>query len=165
MLSTSIVDEGVSEVLDVLGPTIQFLRTPSENPADYCVLRGVLPAGTSVPLHSHPDDESFFVLSGAVDVLVHREGANSWAEVKSGQFVHIPGSCKHAFRNRSAMPVVQLITTTARLGKFFLEIGRPVTEVSGPPSREALEKFVRTAARYGHWLGSPAENAAVGIRL
>jgi quercetin dioxygenase-like cupin family protein len=47
-------------VLDVLGPTVEFMVLPSESEDRYCVLKGTIPPGVSVPLHSHPDDESFF---------------------------------------------------------------------------------------------------------
>ena len=47
-------------VLDVLGPTVEFLVLPSERAGDYCVIRGSIPPGVSVPLHSHPDNETFF---------------------------------------------------------------------------------------------------------
>ena len=57
-------------VLDMLGPTVEFLVLPSESEDRYCVLKGIIPPGVSVPLHSHPDDESFFLLSGNVRALV-----------------------------------------------------------------------------------------------
>ena len=47
-------------VLDVLGPTVEFLVLPSESTAGYCIMKGTIPPGVSVPLHSHPDDEIFF---------------------------------------------------------------------------------------------------------
>ena len=31
------------------------------------------------------------------------------------------------------------------------------------PSPDALQRFAAVAARYGHWLASPEENAASGI--
>ena len=60
-------------VLDVLGPTIEFMVLPSESEDRYCVLKGTIPPGVSVPLHSHPDDESFFLFSGSVQALVQRQ--------------------------------------------------------------------------------------------
>jgi quercetin dioxygenase-like cupin family protein len=53
----------------VFGPTVEFLTSPENPAAVYCVMRGTIPAGLSVSLHSHGDDESFFVLSGAVQIL------------------------------------------------------------------------------------------------
>jgi hypothetical protein len=33
------------------------------------------------------------------------------------------------------------------------------------PTGEELERFARVAADYGYWLGSPSENAIIGISL
>jgi hypothetical protein len=47
-------------VLDVLGPTVELLVLPSDCEGEYCVVKGTNPPGISVPLDSHPADESFF---------------------------------------------------------------------------------------------------------
>jgi quercetin dioxygenase-like cupin family protein len=167
MQSTHIVYKGMYGALDVLGPTIEFLTPPDDRDAGYCVMRGTIPPGVSVPLHSHADFESFFRISGAVQVLAQRNDGFEWLDVKKGDFVHIPGNAKHAFRNTSNEPVVQLISTTPALGRFFQEIGRPI--VAGVPTRaptpDELQQFASIAASYHYWLGSPAENAAVGISM
>jgi uncharacterized RmlC-like cupin family protein len=90
----------------VIGPIIEFLTSPEESDALYCVMIGTIPPNVSVPLHRHHDVESFFMLSGAVQVLSH-DGENlNWLNAEKGDFVYIPGGAKHAFRNRSAEPVV-----------------------------------------------------------
>jgi quercetin dioxygenase-like cupin family protein len=159
-----IVNKGMRGVLDVFGPTVEFLTSPSEVEAVYCVMMGTIPPGVSVPLHSHSDVESFFLLSGAVQVLVQRGKKFEWLDVHPDSFIQKPSGAKHAFRNTSSKPVVHLITTTPKLGRFFQEIGRPVTPgVLPPPTPDELEHFMRVAAHYHYWLGSPTENAAVGI--
>jgi quercetin dioxygenase-like cupin family protein len=50
--------------LDIFGPTVEFLSPPQDAHQDFCVMRGVIPPAVSVPLHSHDDTETFFVLSG-----------------------------------------------------------------------------------------------------
>jgi uncharacterized RmlC-like cupin family protein len=121
----------------------------------------------SVPLHSHSDIESFFLVSGAVQIVSQRDGKFEWLDVRSGELVHVPSNAKHAWRNTSNEPAVQLITTTPKLGRFFQEIGRPVTAGAPlpPPTLDELQHFMRVAADYNYWLGSPAENAAIGIVL
>ena len=39
-------------------------------------------------------------------------------------------------------PAVDLIVTTARLGRFFEEIGRPVTDSPQPPTPDELAYFL-----------------------
>ena len=110
-------------MLDVLGPTVEFLTAPNEKDAEFCVMRGTIPPGVSVPLHSHADFETFFLLSGTVQVtsekLEQPEDPLESITVETGQFIQMPGGAKHAFRNATTKPVVQLIVTTPKLGKFF----------------------------------------------
>jgi len=167
MQSTHIVNEGTYGVLDVFGPTLEFLILPEAADGPYCVMMGTIPPGVSVPLHSHPDIESFFLVSGAVQVISQRDGTFEWLDVRPGEFVHVPSNAKHAWRNTSSEPAVQLITTTPKLGRFFEEIGRPVTAGSPlpPPKLDELQHFMHVAAKYNYWVGSPTENAAIGIIL
>ncbi|MFL6082590.1 MAG: cupin, partial [Mycobacterium sp.] len=58
-----------------------------------------------------------------------------------------------------------LIVTTARLGRFFAEVGRPVTDSLQPPASEEVANFVAVSEKYGYVLGTPEENAAVGITM
>jgi quercetin dioxygenase-like cupin family protein len=167
MQSTHIVNDGTYGVLDVFGPTLEFLVKPGEGEGTYCLMTGTIPPGVSVPLHSHPDTESFFLVSGAAQVISQRTGTLEWLDVRPGELVHVPSNAKHAWRNTSDEPAVQLITTTPKLGRFFEEIGRPVTARAPlpPPSLDDLQHFMRVAAKYNYWLGSQEENAAIGIVL
>ena len=165
--TTRLVPRGTYGVLDVFGPTVEFLTLPGETDAGYCVMIGTVPPGLAVPLHSHPDPEDFFLLSGAIQALAQRGENIEWLNVKPGGFVHVPSGAKHAWRNTSSEPAVQLITTTANLGRFFQEIGRTATPgtLPAPPTPDDLQHFARVAAKYQYCLGSPAENASVGINL
>jgi quercetin dioxygenase-like cupin family protein len=165
MPNTQIVHPGTYPLLDVLGPSIAFLTLPDEPGATYCVMVGTIPPGVSIPLHSHPDFESFYILSGTVEALVMEGNRSTWRPAKTGEFVHVPGDVKHAWRNTSPEPVVQLLTTTPKLGRFFQEIGRAVSPGAppAPPTPAELQHFAQISARYGYWLASTAENAAIGI--
>jgi quercetin dioxygenase-like cupin family protein len=149
--------------LDVLGPTIEFLTEPDTDPGEPCLMRGSIPPGGVVPLHSHPDPETFIGLSGDVEGLAMDGEEFTWVRIRSGDIFHVPGSAKHAFRNPFTQPAVQLVVSTAQIGRFFREIARPLR--AGPPSADTLRDFRATAARYGHWNATPGENAAIGLRL
>jgi hypothetical protein len=71
----------------------------------------------------------------------------------------------HAHRNVSDEPAVDLIVTTARMGQMFREIGRPFTGTPLPVTPEVLAQFMEVNARYDVRLGTPEQNAAVGIDL
>jgi quercetin dioxygenase-like cupin family protein len=155
--------------LDLFGPTVEFLTSPQEASIDFCVLKGVIPPGVSVPLHSHPDTEDFYVISGEVQAL--RQGAQGyeWIEAKAGDYLHVPSGTRHAWRNVSSEPLVSFIVTTTRLAQFFQEVGRPAAAIPQTETAEGLAHFLAhfgaTSAKYGYWNATPEENAAVGIRF
>jgi quercetin dioxygenase-like cupin family protein len=153
------------EPLDFFGPTLEFLTAPEEAQNDFCVLRGVIPPGVAVPLHSHPDTETFFVISGEVVALQQSAEGYASSVARAGDYIHVPAGARHGWRNISSAPVIALVTTTARLGRFFQETGRKVTGAPLPVTPQDLAHFRAVADRYGHWHSTPEETAAVGIRL
>ncbi|MFD2614920.1 cupin domain-containing protein [Paenibacillus gansuensis] len=147
--------------LDVMGPRVRLLTELAEN-RDYSQMIAEVPPHVVVPLHSHEDRETFYVFSGELEAYVK----DSWKTVRAGEAIDIPGDVKHAWRNSTNEAATLLLTSTAKMGDFFVEIGRPAESVQpGPPSPEVLQKFVGTAIAYGYWLGTPEDNAAIGIKL
>ncbi len=153
------------QVVEVFGPTVEFLTSPQDARNDFCVLRGTIPPGVSVPLHAHADTEDFLVISGEVEGLRQDPEGYQWIRAQAGDYIHVPGNAQHAWRNVSREPVVCLIITTKRLGQFFQETGRPVTDAPQPVTPEDLARFAAVSARYGYWNATPEENAAVGIQM
>jgi quercetin dioxygenase-like cupin family protein len=154
-------------ILDVLGPIVEIL-TPLDAPDDApCAIRGTIPPGVSVPLHSHPEPETFVAQSGTVEGLARSGARLDWVHVAPGDVLHVPGDTPHAWRNQGAEPAVTIIVTANRIARFFHEVGTPVAEVPapGPPTPAAIERFLAVAERYGYWNATPEENAAIGIRL
>jgi quercetin dioxygenase-like cupin family protein len=92
-------------VLDLLGPTIEFLTSEEDS---FCIMKGTIPPGVNVPLHSHEDAESFYLLSGDAQVFVEIEGRLVSHTLKRGDFVQIPNGAKHAWRNASHEPIEAL---------------------------------------------------------
>jgi quercetin dioxygenase-like cupin family protein len=160
------VDSAIAETLDVVGATVQFLSPPEQGELAPCVLRGTIPPRGIVPMHSHADPETFIAVAGEVEGLVHSGEAFQWVPVAPGDVFHVPGGVKHAWRNESAEAAVSLIVSTAKIGRFFREIGTPLaagSTVAGPPSEDAIKHFLETSERYGYWNATPEENAAVGL--
>lgn len=147
--------------LDVFGPIVEFM-TP-EGDEQICVMRAVVPPGITVPLHSHTDFEDFFILAGGHQVLVKGESGLEWRDAHAGDYIRVADNVPHAHRNLSDQPAVDLIITTATMGRFFREVGRPVG--SPPPTAREVARFAETASRFGYRLATPEENAAVGIAL
>jgi quercetin dioxygenase-like cupin family protein len=143
---------------------MEFL-TSTDGRDDFCVIKGVLPPGVAVPLHSHSDTEAFLVLSGTTQVLTQDENGLVWHEVEAGDYVHVEGDTPHAWHNKSDEPLMALIITTRRLGTFFQEHGKPINGTPEPPTPDDLAPLAALSAKYGYWAGSLEENAAVGIEL
>jgi hypothetical protein len=79
MQSTHIVNEGTYGVLEVFGPTLELSILPEEAEGAYCTMTGTIPPGVSVPLHSHPDIESFFwCREPSRQCLSEMGGSNGW---------------------------------------------------------------------------------------
>lgn len=163
-----LVDRQHVERFDVLGPTVEYLTPLLPNDFSPCLMRGHIPSGVVVPLHTHADPESFVVISGEIEGLIQADPVVTWVRIKPGDVFHVPGGTKHAFRNQSKEPAVMYLFTTSKIGRFFQEVGTrlsPGTQSPGPPSGGALQRFLETSERYGYWNATPEENARIGISL
>jgi hypothetical protein len=69
---------------------------------------------------------------------------------------------KHAWRNLSTNTAEVLVVTTPKLGRFLWEIGQFVATAG---TDGALNELMSLSESYGYWMGSPQENADVGIAL
>jgi len=162
---STVINPSADVRVDLFGPMVEFLTPPQAANDEFCVLRGAIPPGCSGPLHSHPDTEDFFIISGEVQAL--RQGADGyeWTNVKAGDYVHVPGGARHAWRNVSSEPLVALVITTRKLGQYFLEAGRPLSAARQPITLEDIARLAATSAKFGYWDATPEENAAVGLRF
>ena len=149
------------------GTLFEFLASRDETGSEICIIRGTIPPGVAVPLHSHADVELFYVLEGSLEAYQFRNGNDGWASFGPGEIVSISGNTKHALRNSSPLPATVVLVTTSKLYSFFREASKPVDRgrAATPPTREEIQKVFATAARYGYWMGSPEENAAIGLSL
>ena len=78
---TKVVRDGQRTVLDLLDGAKMEPLSPSIEDA-YCVMKGTIPPGVSVPIHSHADAESFYVLSGEGQALVGTEAGLQWQTLR-----------------------------------------------------------------------------------
>jgi quercetin dioxygenase-like cupin family protein len=143
-----------------LRPRNQYLTSLFLPLGEYCVFTGEIPAGAIIPLHSHSDRESFYVLSGEINLY---DGA-LWRVLKQGEFVDVLSNTRHAWRNASRSSASLLVVTTVRMGVFLQQVssaGQTKLHTEGDSTqRDHLFKLVE---EYGYWLASPAENEAIGL--
>jgi quercetin dioxygenase-like cupin family protein len=132
------------------GITMELLTSSNED--TYGVIKGTLQPGENVPLHSHNEAEDFYLLSGQAKELIQTKHGLEWQIVQTGDFTHIPGNMKHAWRNRCSGPAENIIVTSKRLGRFFQEIGE-ILRMSG--NNRTTKQLLHLSERYGYCQGNP----------
>jgi quercetin dioxygenase-like cupin family protein len=151
---------------DVFGVRLQFLVIPEQTGGQISLYRGTISPGVVVPLHSHPEPEIFYVLAGDLEVYATSGPQQGWSTSPAGAVIAIPGGVKHALRNTSSTPATTILITQDELYKFFREIAKPFDgQPPAPPSPEEMQRLFTAAGKYNYWMGSPADNAAIGIAL
>lgn len=148
----------------VLGVKMQFLVTPYATSSNVAMTHSELHPGLIIPLHSHAESEIFYVLSGSIEAYEEKEG---WRTFNARQAIAITGNVKHALRNVADESALLIAVTGKDLYHFFLELAIPPEAASpiAPPTPEQMQQLFAVAAKYGYWLGSPQDNAAIGINL
>jgi len=149
-MGAHLVDPRTAETVEVLGLSVQYLTAPDGHDEGPCVMRGTIPAGGVVPLHSHADPETFLMVSGSVEGLVDAD-LGRWLRIGPGDVFHVPGDARHAWRNLGRDPAVMIVVSTNRMGRFLRELA------------SAPEEFLETSERYGYWNATPEENAEIGV--
>lgn len=151
----------------VVGTLLQFVSTPEQNGGNLSVMRGGIPPRAVVPLHSHADPEIFYLTEGTLEVFQDDGTSSGWQTANPGDVVTIAGGVRHALRNPDSNPVMTVLVSDGQLYRFFLELAEPLAPGATPavPTPEVMQRLFEVAARYHYWIGSPADNAAIGINL
>jgi quercetin dioxygenase-like cupin family protein len=153
------------QMFNVFGVQLQFLIAPKETGNQTSLYKGILPSGVVIPLHRHPDSEVFYVLEGTLEIYQESGEYKGWHSVLPGNALAVAPGVKHALRNTSSAPSATIAITERGLYEFFREIAKPAQPgPSTPPSPEDMQRLFTVAAKYSYWMGSPEENAAIGIK-
>ena len=139
-----------------LRPSNRYLTSLSFPADDYCLLIGEVPSGAIVPLHSHSDRETFYVLSGEMNLY----DGTWWHVLKPGESVDVLSNTRHAWRNASESSASLLVATTVRMSLFLQKVSSAAsTQAAGTEKSQ----FLKLVQEYGYWLGSPEDNEAIGL--
>jgi quercetin dioxygenase-like cupin family protein len=125
--------------LNIVGEHVTVLAS-GEATEGYEIFLQRGPEGSGPPPHSHPWDESFFVVQGQIDFGI---GAESKTALP-GTLVHLPAGTVHWFR--FGKDGGEMISMTSRLGasKLFTDMAREVA-----PVNPDLGKLAEVGARHG----------------
>jgi quercetin dioxygenase-like cupin family protein len=164
-LMNSVVHAAEQPTYAVVGTLLQFVSTPERNGGNLSVMRGGIPPRTIITLHSHASPEVFYVLEGVMEVFQQDGDASGWQTATIGDVVTIAGGVKHALRNLGDTAVTSILVGDGQLERFFNELAVPLGPGEAPPvpTPEVMQKIFEVTARYKYWIGSPQDNASIGI--
>jgi mannose-6-phosphate isomerase-like protein (cupin superfamily) len=136
------------------GETFWFLGTlarmkleGAQTAGRFGLWEGVLPRGASPPLHSHPQDETFYLLDGEMtiwlvepELLAGAEGADppEWVAARAqlcgpGSVSFAPGGLPHTFRVESGTARLLVLSTPAGIEDLVHGLGEPAQWPWLPP--------------------------------
>jgi quercetin dioxygenase-like cupin family protein len=131
-----VVSEG-AEALWFLG-TLARMKLEGRHTAGRLALwEGVLPHGAAPPLHTHPQDETFYVLAGALtawivepELAADRASPPAWVESRArrcgvGAVVFAPGGTPHTFRVESDTAQMLFLSTPAGIEDYVRALAEP----------------------------------------
>lgn len=135
--------EDYGEALDIVGEHITVLASgKATHGYELFLQRG--PEGSGPPPHSHPWDESFYVIKGEIDFGIGADAKTA----SPGTLVHLPAGTEHWFR--FGPNGGEMISITSRLGasEMFTDMAREIA-----PVNPDLEKLAEVGGRHGMKLG------------
>jgi quercetin dioxygenase-like cupin family protein len=125
--------------LDIVGEQVTVLAS-GEATGSYEVFLQRGPEGSGPPPHSHPWDESFYVVAGHIDFGIDAESMTA----APGTLVHLPAGTVHWFRFGKGGG--EMVSMTSKLGasRMFTDMSREIA-----PVNPDLGKLAEVGGRYG----------------
>lgn len=165
------------EPLWFLGTLARLKLTGAETGGRFALWEGVFPRGAAPPLHSHPQDETFYVLDGEVTAwIVEPEQVDddgdprAWVEKRAkrggvGLVAFAPGGTPHTFRVESDTARMLFLSTPAGVEDYVRALAEPArwpwlqppSDVARVPS-DTIEAVEREVGMIRH--GPPPPPAA-----
>lgn len=113
--------------------TLARMKLPGERTGGrFALWDGVLPHGAAPPLHSHPQDETFYVLEGELTIwVVEPELVESdWLDTHGvrcsvGAVAFAPGGTPHTFRVESDTARILFLSTPAGIEDYVRALAEP----------------------------------------
>jgi quercetin dioxygenase-like cupin family protein len=124
-----------------LGTLVRPKLTGEQTGGRFALWEGVLPHGAAPPLHTHPQDETFYVLEGRVAVwLVEPEAAGDGRRTEThlstcepGAAVYAPAGTPHTFRVESDTARMLFLSMPAGIDEFVRALSEPARWTWLPP--------------------------------
>jgi quercetin dioxygenase-like cupin family protein len=127
------VASSAAEPLWFLGTLVSFRVTGEETGGRFALWEGLLPRGAAPPLHTHPQDETFYVLDGDVTIWIvdgdEAEG-DAWVDSRGracrpGAAAYAPAGVPHTFRVESDTARMLFLSTPAGIEEYVRALAEP----------------------------------------
>jgi quercetin dioxygenase-like cupin family protein len=128
---------GGEETLWFLGTLARIKLDAEQTNGRFALWEAVLPRDAAPPLHSHPQDETFYVLEGEVTVWIVEPGLAedpgsppAWVESRGrlcrpGATTYSPGGVPHTFRVESDTARMLVLSTPAGIEDMVRGLAEP----------------------------------------
>ena len=111
--------------------TLATIKVPGEaSDGRFALIEFLFPNGASPPLHTHPQDESYVVLEGALTI----QAGEDRFELEAGGAAVVPMGVAHTFRVDSGTARVLVLSTPAGLERMVRDGSVSATTATLPPS-------------------------------
>lgn len=139
------VDPNGGEARWFLGTLATIKIDAEQTGGRFAIFESVLPCEAAPPLHSHPQDETFYVLDGTLTVWLN--GAPK--RCSAGSFASFPGGVPHTFFVESETARVLVTSTPAGIEQFVRALSEPARERRLPdddnyPEAEMIKSIFAT---------------------
>ena len=135
-----ILASGEGERHSMLTHTLVWKLDGNDTDGRYAVFEMIDAAHGEPPLHSHPREETFYILEGELEITL----GNRQHVITAGAVSHIPANAVHTFKVLSAIARVLIIVSPAAAAEFYREVGERMTSL--PSDLTVLQEI---SAKYG----------------
>jgi len=119
----------MSDALWFLGTLVRPKLDGAQTGGRFALWEGVLPRGAAPPLHSHPQDETFYVLEGELTVWIDTRERRCGP----GAAVFAPAGTPHTFRIESDTARMLFLSTPAGIEDYVRALAEPARWPWLPP--------------------------------
>lgn len=132
-----------------IGHLLSVIISSQDTNGAFSLIHGYEIQGLEPPPHTHTkEDESFYLMSGAIDYYVGED----LLEASAGDWVFLPRNIQHSFQVKSDKAEVLIHLSPGGFENYFIEMSEPAKELVIPPKPQGppdIQKIIETATRYG----------------
>lgn len=126
--------QGEGEQFPLLSHTVTVKVSSDDTNGEWSVFEIVDTEGNGAPLHSHPWDETFYILEGELEIRM----GNRTISAPRGAVTHIPANTPHGFRIASSKAQALIMISPGTAEAFYRDMGEATATL--PPDMERIQE-------------------------